>query len=132
MGHSWSGQVWKIPPPPGFNPQTVQPVVAVPSSTLLFSFVTVFISPIFTFYCNSCNCKFAWTGTRVREFILQSITSPTAAPVRIPPGLSSLQAELTAITGQFLRLVSHNRAVFSEYYTDIIAQGVSTSASVTE
>lgn len=70
--------------------------------------------------------------TRVREFILQSITSPTAAPVRIPPGLSSLQAELTAITGQFLRLVSHNRAVFSEYYTDIIAQGVSTSASVTE
>jgi len=68
----------------------------------------------------------------VREFILQSITSPTAAPLRVPPGLSSLQSELTAITGQFLRLVSHNRAVFGKYYTDIIAQGVSASASVTE
>jgi T-complex protein 11. len=91
----------------------------------------VFISPLFTFYCNSCNCKFAWIGTRVREFIQQSITSPTAAPLRIPPGLSSLQTELTAITGQFLRLVSHNRAVFGEYYTDIIVKGVS-AAAVTE
>jgi hypothetical protein len=83
-------------------------------------------------FCNSYNCNFAWIGTRVREFILQSITSPTAAPLRVPPGLSSFQAELTAITGQFLRLVSHNRAVFGEYYTDIIAQGVPASASVTE
>jgi hypothetical protein len=69
---------------------------------------------------------------RIREFIQQSITSPTAAPVRVPPGLSSLQTELTAITGQILRLVSYNIAVFGEYYTDIIANGVSTSASVTE
>ena len=67
----------------------------------------------------------------MREFIQQSITSPTAAPLRIPPGLSSLQTELTAITGQFLRLVSHNRAVFGEYYTDIIVKGVS-AAAVTE
>jgi hypothetical protein len=26
--HGWSGQVWKISPPPGFDPQTVQPVVS--------------------------------------------------------------------------------------------------------
>ncbi|PNF14068.1 T-complex protein 11-like protein 1 [Cryptotermes secundus] len=70
--------------------------------------------------------------TRVREFIQQSITSPVAAPLRIPPGLSSLQTELTAITGQFLRLVSHNRAVFGEYYTNIIAEGVSTTPPLTE
>jgi hypothetical protein len=68
----------------------------------------------------------------VREFIQQSITSPTAAPLRIPPGLSSLQTELTAIAGQFLRLVSHNRAIFGEYYTNIIAEGVSTAPPLTE
>lgn len=65
---------------------------------------------------------------RVCEFILQSVTSPTAAPLRIPLGLSSLQTELTSITGQFLRLVSHNRAVCGEYYTDIITQAISTPA----
>lgn len=70
--------------------------------------------------------------TRVREFIQQSITSPAAAPLRIPPGLSSLQTEFTAITGQFLRLISHNRAVFGEYYTNIIAEGVSTAPPLTE
>ncbi|XP_069682529.1 T-complex protein 11-like protein 1 isoform X2 [Periplaneta americana] len=61
---------------------------------------------------------------RVKEFLLQTVTSSTAAPLRIPLGLSSLQTELTSITGQFLRLVSHNRAVFGEYYTDIITQAV--------
>jgi hypothetical protein len=25
---SWSGQVWKISPPPGFNPQTVQSIAS--------------------------------------------------------------------------------------------------------
>jgi hypothetical protein len=92
----------------------------------------VFICPIFKFCFDSYNFKFALIGTRVREFILQSITSPRAAPLLVPPGLSSLQTELIAITGQFLRLVSHNRAVFGEYYADIIAKGVSASASPTE
>lgn len=63
-------------------------------------------------------------GKRVKEFLLQTIMSPTAAPVRIPPGLSTLQVELTSITGNFLRLVSHNRAVFSEYYIDIVSESV--------
>ncbi|XP_066999721.1 T-complex protein 11-like protein 1 isoform X2 [Anabrus simplex] len=61
---------------------------------------------------------------RICEFLKQTITSPTAAPVQIPPGLSSLQEELTYITGQFLRLVSHNRAVFSQYYVDIVAEAM--------
>jgi hypothetical protein len=92
------------------------------------------LSVMITFVCIFCisNLKFTCIGVRVREFIQQSTTSPMAAPLRIPPGLSSLQTELTAITGQFLRLVSHNRAVFGEYYTDIIANGVSASASVNE
>ncbi|KAJ9601070.1 hypothetical protein L9F63_000805 [Diploptera punctata] len=67
--------------------------------------------------------------TRARKFLLQTITSPTAAPLRIPPGLSSLQTELTSLTGQFLRLVSHNRAVFGEYYTDIVTEGIAAAAA---
>ncbi|KDR14701.1 T-complex protein 11-like protein 1 [Zootermopsis nevadensis] len=66
---------------------------------------------------------------RVREFIQQTISLSRAVPLRVPPGLSSLQTELAAVSGQFLRLVSHNRAVFGEYYADIIANGVSASAS---
>lgn len=69
--------------------------------------------------------------TRAREFLLQTVTSPTAAPLRIPPGLSSLQTELTSLTGQFLRLVSHNRAVFGDYYTDIVTEGISAAATQT-
>jgi hypothetical protein len=69
---------------------------------------------------------------RVREFIQQAITSPTATPLHIPPGLSSLQTELTAISEKFLCLVSHNRAVYGEYYTNIIAEGVPTASPRTE
>ncbi|XP_063237869.1 T-complex protein 11-like protein 1 [Bacillus rossius redtenbacheri] len=62
--------------------------------------------------------------SRVREFLHQSITSPTAAPQQVPPGLSSLRPELTATAGQFLHLVSHNRAVFGGYYHDMVAAAV--------
>jgi len=34
-----------------------------------------------------------------------------------------MQLELSEITGQFLRLVSHNRAVFSSIYMDILNNG---------
>ncbi|XP_047121450.1 T-complex protein 11-like protein 1 [Schistocerca piceifrons] len=61
---------------------------------------------------------------RIMEFLELTITSPTAAPVQVPPGLSFLKAELTTLTGQFLRLVSHNRAVYGEYYSEIIADAV--------
>lgn len=63
---------------------------------------------------------YCFAGVRLREFLLQIITSPTAAPQQVPTGLSSLQKELAAVAGQFLRIVSHNRAVFSQYYLDII------------
>ncbi|XP_071452432.1 T-complex protein 11-like protein 1 isoform X2 [Hetaerina americana] len=58
--------------------------------------------------------------SRVLEFLGQVISSQTAAPVQIPPGLSSLQEEISSIAGTFLRLVSHNRSVFGEYYATII------------
>jgi len=57
---------------------------------------------------------------RVLEFVERVLSSPTAAPMQIPTGLSSLQKELTEIAGQFIRIVAHNRAVFSKYYADII------------
>ncbi|KAG8237361.1 hypothetical protein J437_LFUL017595 [Ladona fulva] len=60
--------------------------------------------------------------SRLLEFLGQVISSTTAAPVQIPPGLSSLQEELSFLAGTFLRLVSHNRAVFGEYYADIITE----------
>lgn len=40
--------------------------------------------------------------------------------MRVPPGLSSTSAELARVGGQLLRLVSHNRAVFGDYYTEIL------------
>lgn len=58
--------------------------------------------------------------SRILEFIEQAISSSTASPIKIPPGLSVLQSELAHVTGQFLRLVAHNRAVFFEHYSDII------------
>jgi hypothetical protein len=57
---------------------------------------------------------------RILEFIERVLSSPTAAPMQIPTGLSSLQKELTEIAGQFIRIVAHNRAVFSKYYAIII------------
>ncbi|KAB7498560.1 hypothetical protein Anas_01150 [Armadillidium nasatum] len=57
---------------------------------------------------------------RANEFIGTLLSSSTAHPVQVPPGLSALQEELAHICGTLLRLVSHNRAVFGEYYAEII------------
>ncbi|KAB7498564.1 T-complex protein 11-like protein 1 [Armadillidium nasatum] len=57
---------------------------------------------------------------RANEFIGFLLSSTTARPVQVPPGLSALQEELAHICGTLLRLVSHNRAVFGEYYAEII------------
>lgn len=57
---------------------------------------------------------------RIRQFLQKIISSQSAAPQHIPPGLSSLQEELTAIAAQFLILISHNRSVFGEYYQEIV------------
>ncbi|EFA01622.1 T-complex protein 11-like protein 1 [Tribolium castaneum] len=58
---------------------------------------------------------------RIKEFFMDIIESSTAAPQKVPTGLSSLQRELAAIAGQFLRIVSHNNTVFCIYYYDIVA-----------
>lgn len=57
---------------------------------------------------------------RIIEFLKLIISSPTAAPEKLPPGLSSLQKEVFSVAGNFLRIVSHNRSVFGQYYIDII------------
>lgn len=61
------------------------------------------------------------SGQRIKDFLLQIIESATAAPQKVPSGLTALQKELTALAGQFLRIVSHNCTVFCIYYTDIIS-----------
>ena len=54
------------------------------------------------------------------EFLSAIISSTTATPMKVPPGLSSTSAELARLGGQLLRLVCHNRAVFGAYYTEIL------------
>ncbi|KAL6431863.1 hypothetical protein ACFW04_007371 [Cataglyphis niger] len=58
---------------------------------------------------------------RIRQFLQKIIQTQSVAPQQVPPGLSSLQEELTAIAARFVILISHNRSVFGEYYQDIVA-----------
>lgn len=64
---------------------------------------------------------------RIRQFLQKIILSQSIAPQQVPPGLSSLQEELTAVAARFVILVSHNRSVFGEYYQDIIANAFARS-----
>ena len=60
---------------------------------------------------------------RILEFIelaLNSDPQSNSSQLQIPSGLSILQDELLAITGEFIRFASFNRSVFSEYYDQII------------
>jgi len=66
-------------------------------------------------------------GLRIRQFLQKIIQSQSTAPQQVPPGLSSLQEELTAIAARFVILVSHNRSVFCEYYQDIVANALAKS-----
>ncbi|KAM7299662.1 T-complex protein 11-like protein 1 [Ixodes scapularis] len=59
---------------------------------------------------------------RILDFIKLTLSSASVGPTKIPAGLSTLEKELTQIAGTFLRLVTHNRAVFGEVYTDIMTQ----------
>ncbi|KAK2586133.1 hypothetical protein KPH14_001407 [Odynerus spinipes] len=61
---------------------------------------------------------------RIRQFLQRLIQSQSTVPQQVPIGLSSLQEELTAITAQFLILVSHNRSVFGEYYQEIVSDAL--------
>ncbi|XP_053973178.1 T-complex protein 11-like protein 1 isoform X2 [Hylaeus anthracinus] len=61
---------------------------------------------------------------RIRQFLQKIILSKSTAPQQVPPGLSSLQEELTAIAAQFLIVISHNRSVFGEYYQEIVTNAI--------
>ncbi|XP_066976771.1 T-complex protein 11-like protein 1 [Macrobrachium rosenbergii] len=61
---------------------------------------------------------------RAMEFVSVIMNSTTARPVQMPPGLSTLQEELAHICGTLIRLVTHNRSVFGEYYADIISNHI--------
>lgn len=73
-------------------------------------------------------------GDRVKMFVSSVIGTATASPIKVPPGLNIVQKELARLTGSFLRVVSHNRSVFVEYYdrivNDLLAQN-ETQPSVT-
>ncbi|XP_058794679.1 T-complex protein 11-like protein 1 [Phymastichus coffea] len=68
-------------------------------------------------------------NSRIRQFLQKIIVSQSAAPQQIPPGLSSLQKELTDIAAQFAILIAHNRSVFSEYYQEIVATAINETKS---
>ncbi|XP_053204042.1 uncharacterized protein LOC128388639 [Panonychus citri] len=57
---------------------------------------------------------------RILEFVESVFTSNTASPVQMPKGLTALQRSLSSIAGQFMRIASHNRAVYGTYYANII------------
>lgn len=61
---------------------------------------------------------------RILEFIELALNSSpqstNSSQLQIPSGLSILQEELLAITGEFIRFVSFNRSVFNEYYQTIL------------
>ena len=61
---------------------------------------------------------------RILEFNKQAISASRSAPLQIPPGLTLCQKELAQIAGNFVRLVNYNRAVFGEFYTEIIENHV--------
>ncbi|KAJ8315429.1 hypothetical protein KUTeg_007579 [Tegillarca granosa] len=59
-------------------------------------------------------------GKRLSDFIKQILSSQHKEPMKVPPGFSVVESELSKLSGQFLRLISHNRAVFGIHYADII------------
>ncbi|ENN81297.1 hypothetical protein YQE_02301, partial [Dendroctonus ponderosae] len=58
---------------------------------------------------------------RIKDFFLDIIEWATAAPQKVPTGLTAFQSDLTGIAGQFLRIVSHNSTVFCIYYFNIVS-----------
>jgi len=65
-------------------------------------------------------CVVIFSAKRVLSFIQQALFSKLTEPMKVPVGMSVMEKELSQICGQFLRLISHNRAVFGHYYADII------------
>merc|ERR1712018_153874 len=69
---------------------------------------------------------------RIVDFNKQAIAGSRSAPLQIPPGLTLCQRELAQIAGGFVRLVSYNRAVFGEFYDDLIENHVLCTPEKTE
>nr|XP_022291172.1 T-complex protein 11-like protein 1 [Crassostrea virginica]XP_022291173.1 T-complex protein 11-like protein 1 [Crassostrea virginica] len=57
---------------------------------------------------------------RLLDFLRQIISSQHKEPLKVPPGFSAVESELSQLCGKFLRLISYNRSVFGSFYTDII------------
>ncbi|KPJ13470.1 T-complex protein 11-like protein 1 [Papilio machaon] len=58
---------------------------------------------------------------RIFEF-LKEILVCGGGSRQIPVGLSAFTQELTSVSGTLLRYVMHNKAVFTKYYLDIVAE----------
>jgi len=69
---------------------------------------------------------------RIVDFNKQAIAGSRSAPLQIPPGLTLCQRELAQIAGGFVRLVSYNRAVFGEFYDELIENHVLCTPEKTE
>jgi len=57
---------------------------------------------------------------RLTGFVKSVMTMEGKTNVQIPPGLSGMQKEIIDLVASFMRIVTHNRAVFGDYYQDII------------
>uniref|UniRef100_A0A915K9H0 T-complex protein 11-like protein 1 n=1 Tax=Romanomermis culicivorax TaxID=13658 RepID=A0A915K9H0_ROMCU len=58
--------------------------------------------------------------SRVKSFLMSVMKSKATKAVEIPLGLNIVEKELVQVAALFFRLVSHNVAVFHEYYNMIL------------
>ena len=69
-------------------------------------------------------CKhtaFICTETRLQGFLKDLLAhSHNPSETRLPPGYTAVAKELSHVSGHFLRLVTYNQKVFSQYYADIV------------
>ncbi|XP_076181324.1 T-complex protein 11-like protein 1 isoform X2 [Ptiloglossa arizonensis] len=61
---------------------------------------------------------------RIRQFLQKIILSKSITLQQVPPGLLSLQEELTTIAAQFLIVISYNQSVFGDYYKEIVTNAL--------
>lgn len=93
------------------------------SPSNLKSFFFILTRP--SFYC-------FWTATRTYDFMFNSIKrrflrkgsreSGQSTQPSTPQGLTSVNTELSEITGRFSRVVGHNLAVFVPFYEDLLTE----------
>ena len=65
-------------------------------------------------------CFLYFSVTRLMGFIREGMSGKKMTSLRVPKGCSAIQQDLAQVFGNFLRLTSHNRSVFGEYYASII------------